>query len=139
MRASMTRSGAAIVTNMLEAVILEGTGRRAKIIKRPIAGKTGTTNQFKDALFIGFSPGMVTGVWVGMDNFQSLGGGETGATAALPIWTHFMSQALEQEPVGYFDIPDDVLQIAIDPVTGQRLDPDAPSAVQALFKKGSAP
>jgi penicillin-binding protein 1A len=138
-RGAMTRAGAAITTNMLEAVISEGTGRKAKVIKRPIAGKTGTTNQFKDALFVGFSPDLVAGVWVGMDNYASLGNGETGAKAALPIWIQFMRFALEQDAVSYFDIPDSVTQISIDPKTGQRLDPDAPHAVTALFKRDKAP
>jgi penicillin-binding protein 1A len=137
LHAAMSRAGAAIVTNMLEAVISEGTGRRARVIKRPIAGKTGTTNQFKDALFIGFSPDMATGVWVGRDNFQSIGNGESGSKAALPIWIQFMNQVLEKESVSYFDIPDNVVQVTIDPMTGQPMDPHAPAAVSALFKKDS--
>jgi penicillin-binding protein 1A len=132
---AMSRAGAAVITNMLEAVIKEGTGKKAKIItSRPIAGKTGTAENFTDALFIGFSPSIATGVWVGQDNNASLGEGETGSRTALPIWIDFMTKALENSPFQYFDIPDDVIQAWIDPATGQPVPSDSPQAVPALFK-----
>jgi len=93
-RLVMSRTGAAIMTDMLMGVIKEGTGKKANIIKRPVGGKTGTTDKCKDALFIGFSPSIVTGVWVGRDKFITLGNRETGARAALPIWVKFMEKAL---------------------------------------------
>ncbi len=138
-RVVMSRSGAAIVTNMLEAVIQEGTGRKAQILDRPVAGKTGTTNDFRDALFIGFSPGIATGVWVGQDNYRTLGRGETGARAALPIWIEFMQTALSDMPLQYFDIPDDIVSIRMDPETGTAVSRDAPRGVSAFFKKGTEP
>jgi penicillin-binding protein 1A len=135
----MSRAGAAIMTNMLNGVIQEGTGKKARVIKRPVAGKTGTTNNYKDALFIGFSPSIATGVWVGQDAPKTLGKWETGAKAALPIWIEFMTQALAYRPLQYFDIPDDVVKVSIDPKTGQ-LEPDqTPGSVPALFKKGTEP
>jgi len=138
-RLVMSRAGAAIVTNMLEGVINEGTGRRARILARSVAGKTGTTNDFKDALFIGFSPRVIAGVWVGRDDGSSLGAKETGAKAALPIWIDFMKMALQNEPRQYFDIPDDVSQIRMDPITGLARPEDSKRSVVALFKKGTEP
>ena len=138
-RLVMSRAGAAIMTNMLEGVIKEGTGRRAQILGRAVAGKTGTSNDYKDALFIGFSPHVIAGVWVGRDAGSSLGAKETGAKAALPIWIDFMKAALENEPHQYFDIPDDVSQIRMDPITGLAQPDDSKRSVVALFKKGTEP
>jgi len=136
---AMTPAAAAIVTDMLEGVIEEGTGSRAKVLNRPVAGKTGTTNDFKDALFIGYSPSIVAGVWVGQDNHQTLGYGETGSSAALPVWIEFMSAALIETLYEDFDIPKDLIRVPIDPMTGSRVNQDSPSAVQALFRKGTEP
>jgi penicillin-binding protein 1A len=133
---AMTGSSAAIITDMLEAVIKEGTGRQATVLPGPLAGKTGTTNDFRDALFIGYSPGIAAGVWVGNDDATSLGADETGARAALPIWIEFMREALADEPQRYFDIPDDVAQIYIDPRTGDRLAPGSKDAVRVMVKRG---
>ncbi len=127
------------MTNMLEGVVKEGTGKKARVIKRPIAGKTGTTNKYKDALFIGFSPSIATGVWVGQDASITLGKWETGAKAALPIWIEFMEKALANRPCQYFDIPDDVVQAHMDPLTGLLASENSPHAVTALFKKGTEP
>jgi penicillin-binding protein 1A len=138
-RLVMSRTGAAIMTDMLMAVVKEGTGKKANIIKRPVAGKTGTTDKCKDALFIGFSPSIATGVWVGRDKFVTLGKRETGARAALPIWMEFMEKALADKPFQYFDIPDDVVQVYIDPVTGLPENAKSPNAITALFKKGTEP
>ncbi|MGD9043045.1 MAG: PBP1A family penicillin-binding protein [Desulfobacterales bacterium] len=138
-RLVMSRAGAAIVTNMLEGVIKEGTGRRARMLGRAVAGKTGTTNDYKDALFIGFSPRVIAGVWVGLDDGRSLGAKETGARAALPIWIDFMKAALQNQPYQYFDIPDDVSQVRMDPITGLPQPEDSKQSVVALFKKGTEP
>ena len=135
----MSRAGAAIVTNMLEGVIQEGTGKKARVIKHPVAGKTGTTSEFKDALFVGFSPSIATGIWVGQDAFTTLGERETGAKVALPIWIEFMTAALADKPFQYFDIPDDVVKERINPSTGRIVSDDSPNAVTALFKKGTEP
>ena len=117
----------------------EGTGKKARVINRPIAGKTGTTNEYKDALFIGFSPSIATGVWVGQDVFITIGKDETGARAALPIWIEFMKQALDSKPFQYFDMPDDMVRVPMDPSTGRLVSDDAPRSVTALFKKGTEP
>ena len=135
----MSRAGAAIMTDMLIGVIQEGTGKKARGINRPIAGKTGTTNEYKDALFVGFSPSIATGVWVGQDVFITIGKNETGARAALPIWIEFMTQALDSKPFQYFDMPDDMVRIPMDPSTGLLVSDDSPRSVTALFKKGTEP
>jgi penicillin-binding protein 1A len=134
-KAAMSRAGAAIVTDMLTGVIKEGTGRRALVLRPPVAGKTGTTNGYKDALFLGFSPSVVTGVWVGQDRHETLGDRETGARAALPVWLGVMQAAQKRPARMYFDLPDEVVSLRFNPTTG-RLAPDTdPEAVEGLFRK----
>ena len=118
---------------------MEGTGKKAKALHRPVAGKTGTTNDYRDALFIGFSPTLAIGVWVGQDRHVTLGKGETGAKAALPIWIAFMKEAFKKRPYVYFDIPDGVVKVSINPITGEQVSGTDPEAVPALFKKGTEP
>ena len=93
---------ARIMVSMLQEVVQHGTGIAAAGMKYPLAGKTGTTNDFTDAWFVGFSPGMATGVWIGYDEKKSLGAKETGAHAALPIWMDFMKVALAGKDPGEF-------------------------------------
>ena len=93
------------VTSMLESVVQHGTGRSVRVLERPAAGKTGTTNDFHDAWFIGYTPEIVAGVWVGFDNQVSLGRRETGGRVAAPVWLAFMQEALEGQPVTDFPIP----------------------------------
>jgi penicillin-binding protein 1A len=135
----LSPESAAITTDMLQAVVQEGTGRKALALGRPVAGKTGTTDQFKDALFVGYSPSIVTGVWVGQDKYESLGGGETGARAALPIWIEFMGKAMATRPYQVFSAPLGTVRVAVDPVSGKRLAGDDSHAVQALFLEGTSP
>ena len=96
---------ARIMTSMLEGVVQHGTGMAAASMKLPLAGKTGTTNDFTDAWFVGFSPSTTCGVWVGYDEKKSLGAKETGARAALPIWMEFMKAALAGKDPGEFEPP----------------------------------
>jgi penicillin-binding protein 1A len=109
---------ARIMTSMLEAVVQHGTGVAATKLKVPLGGKTGTTNDFTDAWFVGFSPGITTGVWMGYDEKRSLGAKETGAHAALPIWMQFMSAALAGKDPGEFQPPPELPQKS----TAQTLD-----------------
>jgi penicillin-binding protein 1A len=106
---------ARIMTSMLREVVQHGTGMAAAGMKYPLAGKTGTTNDFTDAWFIGFSPAITTGVWMGYDEKKSLGARESGARAALPIWMDFMKVALAGKDAGSFapapDLPPDVARI----------------------------
>ena len=135
----MTREGAAVITNMLEGVIQEGTGRKARSLQGPLAGKTGTTDNCHDALFIGFSPTIAAGVWVGLDQGGSLGNRETGARAALPIWIDFMKKVPSGGSPRYFDLPDDVVKVRMDPETGLLAADGSETGVEALFKKGTEP
>jgi penicillin-binding protein 1A len=99
---------ARLMTSMLQEVVQHGTAIAATKLKMPIAGKTGTTNDFTDAWFIGFSPSTTAGVWVGYDEKKSLGAKETGARAALPIWMEFMSAASAGKDPGQFAPPPDL-------------------------------
>lgn len=130
---------AAVVTDMLRAVVLEGTGRAARGLGRPIAGKTGTTDHYRDALFVGFSPTLAVGVWVGLDHHGTLGNKETGARAALPIWIEFMKNVLRDRPYYDFDVPDGVVTLPMDPESGLLAAEGSPTAVPAVFKKGTQP
>ena len=138
-RTVISSEAAAIMTDMLKAVVVEGTGQEAMRIGRPLAGKTGTTDGYKDASFIGFSPTIIAGVWVGQDNHGTMGDKETGARAALPIWIHFMDQVLRGRLCHDFDLPEGVVQVRIDASSGLLASKDCSNAVMALFKKGTEP
>ena len=99
---------ARIMTGMLREVVLHGTGAAAAKMPFPVAGKTGTTNDFTDAWFVGFSPAMTCGVWMGFDEKRSLGAKETGAHAALPIWMNFMNTAMAGKDPGQFQVAPEV-------------------------------
>jgi penicillin-binding protein 1A len=86
------------MVSLLQGVVDFGTAQKAKILERPLGGKTGTTNNYTDAWFIGFTPSLTCGVWVGYDQKKPLGKGETGAKAALPLWIDFMQQVLKDKP-----------------------------------------
>ncbi len=135
----LSRETAYITTNMLEDVIQRGTGKRARNIGRPVAGKTGTTNDFTDAWFVGFTPSIAVGVWVGYDNNRSLGPKETGAATALPIWQLFMEAALGRLPVVPFSIPENIVYAKIDPDTGLLAAPGQETAIVELFVRGTEP
>jgi penicillin-binding protein 1A len=115
---------------MLQNVVLRGTARAAKSLGRPVAGKTGTTNDFIDAWFVGYSPGLVAGVWVGIDDQESLGSKEAGGRAALPIWMEFMQQALERVPLQEFVAPPHVRLVRVHPRTGSSGEVGAGEGIQ---------
>jgi penicillin-binding protein 1A len=109
-----------LITSLLQSVIQEGTGQRAKSLGRPAAGKTGTTNDTRDAWFIGYIPqGIVAGAWVGYDIERPLGTHETGAVAALPVWLEFMKTAVANKPIENFKVPDGIVFVKIDANTGE--------------------
>ncbi len=138
-RACLSPETAYIVTDMLKAVITGGTGRKARVLGRPLAGKTGTTDSYRDALFIGYSPDLTAGVWVGYDSGRSLGQGETGARAALPIWIQFMKQALAKKPARDFERPANIVMVPINRISGALAKPGDPQKVEAAFKIGTEP
>ncbi|SPQ00621.1 Penicillin-binding protein 1 [Candidatus Sulfobium mesophilum] len=125
-----------LITSMMQDVIKYGTGWRAKALGVPVAGKTGTTNDYKDAWFVGYSSGLVSCVWVGFDSFKTLGSLETGARAASPIWVSFMQNALHGNSEG-FSQPEGIVTAVIDPKTGL-LSRDE-SGIREFFKDGSQP
>ena len=132
-------SVAYIVTTMLQDVVKNGTARRARGLRRPVAGKTGTTNDHKDAWFVGYSPEIVTVVWVGFDVPRSLGPKESGARAALPIWLDFMRAALSGHGRKPFHQPPDVVVKAIDPATGLLASAGADQYIDEYFVRGTEP
>lgn len=130
----MSRQNAAIMTDMLRSVILEGTGRKALRIQKDIAGKTGTSDNYKDALFIGYSPDIAVGVWVGKDNSSTLGKHETGAKTALPIWIDVMVHYLSRTSYQYFDIPEGTKMVYMNPSTGKLHQTKTSDSVRTLLK-----
>ncbi len=133
------KSTAYIMTNLLEGVVKHGTGWRAKALKRPAAGKTGTTNNLFDAWFVGYTPEYITGVWVGLDEEAPMGAGETGSRAASPIWLGFMQRALEGKPVKVFEAPEGIVFAKIDADTGLLPVPESKNVVFECFKEGTEP
>jgi penicillin-binding protein 1A len=123
----------------MKEVITYGTGHAAQGLGRTAAGKTGTTNDYLDAWFMGFTRHVVTGVWVGFDNHRSIGPGETGAKAALPIWLEYMREAVKNYPSEDFQVPPGVVFASIHPVTGKLAAPNSSSAIQEVFIEGTQP
>jgi penicillin-binding protein 1A len=132
----ITQETAFLITSMMEDVVNYGTGWRAKALGRQVAGKTGTTNDYRDAWFVGYVPDMLAAVWVGFDDMRPLGQQETGARAASPIWVSFM-KAIEIGEHGFM-MPDGIVTYPVDPGNGL-LARDAGSGVREYFKRGTQP
>ncbi|NIM32384.1 MAG: PBP1A family penicillin-binding protein [Pseudomonas stutzeri] len=129
-----------IMTSMLQDVIKRGTGRRALALGRDdIAGKTGTTNDSIDSWFSGYNADLVTTVWAGFDQPQSLGRNEYGGTVALPIWMSYMGAVLKDMPEHPPAEPDGLLKLRIDPVSGRAATPSTPDAYFEVFKSEDSP
>jgi penicillin-binding protein 1A len=127
------------MTAMLEGVVERGTGTAAKAIGKPVAGKTGTTNEYRDAWFLGFSPDLVVGVYLGYDQPRSLGSTSTGGHLAAPIFTRFMQMALADQPPIPFRVPPGMTFLPIDRRTGLSAQPGAADTILEAFKPGTAP
>ncbi len=127
-----------VLVDMLRAVVLEGTGRRAARLPRIVAGKTGTTNDYVDAWFVGFSPYIVTGVWVGFDTRKSLGKDMAGSVAALPIWVDYMRVAASKYPNDDFPMPEGVIEVLINTKDYVKAD-DTCDGVPMVFIEGTEP
>jgi penicillin-binding protein 1A len=132
-------STAYIMTNIMESVVKSGTGWRLKALKRPVAGKTGTTNNLFDAWFMGYTPRYTTGVWVGLDQEAPMGKGETGSRAASPIWLEFMKNALEGKPARTFNVPEGIVFAKIDAKTGLLPIEESEETIFECFKEGTVP
>ncbi len=138
-RKVIEQNTAYIMTSLLEGVVKHGTGHRVKALKRPVAGKTGTTNNLHDAWFVGYTPRYNTGTWVGYDEENSLGKGETGSRAASPIWVGFMQRLLADKPVRVFQVPEGVVFSKIDAETGLLPIPESKKTIFECFKEGTVP
>src|SRR5262249_51768852 len=134
-REALTPEMAYVITHMLRGAVERGTGQGAKVLGRPIAAKTGTTNDYSNAWFIGFTPRVATGVWVGYDRPRSLGRDETGSRVAVPIWTAYMAKVLGDSPREDFPVPERVSLVPID------MDPsnECVRVVTMAFIRGTEP
>jgi penicillin-binding protein 1A len=134
-REAVSPETAFVITHMLKGVVERGTGQAAKALGRPVAAKTGTTNDYSNAWFIGYTPRLATGVWVGYDRPRSLGKDETGSRVAVPIWVGFMGKVLGDSPKEDFAMPDRVVLVPVD------LDPsnECVRVVMMAFVKGTEP
>ncbi|HEY0032549.1 MAG TPA: penicillin-binding protein 1A [Devosia sp.] len=126
------------ITSMMEGVVQRGTGTAAKVLNRPVAGKTGTTNDYKDAWFVGFTPELAVGVYVGYDQPRSMGSAVTGGTFAVPIFTEFMQKALEGKPPTPFNEPAGMTNAWIDPNSGTEAY-EGQASIEEAFKPGTGP
>lgn len=128
-----------IITSMMRSVIMQGTGASVRQygFNRPAAGKTGTTDDFRDAWFVGYTPDLLCVVWTGYDDNTPLG--MTGAQAALPIWANFMRKATAEMPFTDFAVPSGIVVRSIDPITGQLSTGSCPETIQEVFISGTEP
>ena len=127
------------ITSMMEGVVTRGTATGVRKVGKPIAGKTGTTNDYRDAWFIGYSPDLVAGVFVGYDTPRKMGRGATGGGLAAPIFTEFMKNALASSPGKPFQVPPGIKLIPIDRRTGLRASPGDEGVILEAFKPGTLP
>lgn len=128
-----------VITDLLRGAVQEGTGWRVRELRRPAAGKTGTTNDLRDAWFVGYTPELVAGVWVGYDDHVPMGRAETGSRAASPIWLDFMQEALKGLPVVDFPVPDGVVFAKIDAEKGLLAGPNSAGTVFQAYVEGTEP
>jgi 1A family penicillin-binding protein len=138
---AVSAGAAYVTTRMLQDVMVYGTAKSLKAfsMKRPAAGKTGTTDDYRDAWFIGYTPQVITGVWVGYDKPRPGGKGFTGGAVAAPIWEKFMQQAVAARPATDFPQPDTVVSTTIDPDTGYRANAECPEKLDEFYLKETEP
>jgi penicillin-binding protein 1A len=126
-------------TYLLKGVIQNGTGKGARNLNHPLAGKTGTTNDYVDAWFIGYSPEVVTGVWTGHDEQVTMGFGQTGGRSALPIWKDFMKAAIRKDKSRDFKVPQGIVFVPVNPRTGKLVKTGSQDTFLEAFVAGSEP
>jgi penicillin-binding protein 1A len=124
---------------VMQDVVESGTGQRVRKLGRPVAGKTGTTDDMRDAWFMGFTPSLVAGVWVGFDQERSMGRQEVGGRAAAPIWLYFAEKAFQGSPVELFPVPEGIVFMRVDPKTGVPAKPTTRAAIYECFIEGTTP
>jgi penicillin-binding protein 1A len=127
------------VVSLLQGVVLRGTGRRIASIGKPLAGKTGTTNDSNDTWFLGFTPDLAVGVFVGFDQPSTLGEGETGSSVAAPVFKAFMERALQDRPAIPFRIPSGIRLVRVNVNTGRLAQPGDRHVILEAFKPGTEP
>lgn len=127
------------MVHMLEGVVERGTGKAISVLGRPLAGKTGTSNDSKDNWFVGFSPDLAVGIFVGFDDPSTLGGHETGASTAVPIFRDFMKEALKDKPPVPFRIPPGIHMVRVNAATGRPTDSSDKNAIYEAFKPDTVP
>jgi len=127
------------ITSMMEGVVQRGTATVVREVGKPVAGKTGTTNDEKDAWFIGFTPDLAAGVYMGYDKPRHLGHNVTGGHVAAPIVKDFLKAALADKPAVPFRVPPGIKLVRVDPKTGLRAGPGTQSGLLEAFKPGTAP
>jgi penicillin-binding protein 1A len=127
------------MTSILEGVVQRGTATVLKSLNRPVAGKTGTTNEERDAWFVGYTPDMVVGVYVGFDTPRPMGKGRTGGGVAAPIFGEFMKRALADEPAAPFRVPPGLKLVRVNLKTGLRAEPGSTQAILEAFKPTEEP
>ena len=128
-----------LTTSLMQSVVEDGTAKRVKQLQRPVAGKTGTTNESRNAWFIGFTPDHVAGVWVGFDNNDPLGPYETGGRAAIPVWLSYMTEAMDDASPQDFVPPANIVFALVDPKSGKLAPPEAEGALNEPFVQGTEP
>jgi penicillin-binding protein 1A len=128
-----------IISNLMRGVVQRGTGAAASRLGRPLAGKTGTTNDYTDAWFIGFDPTLVTGTWFGFDQKVTLGERETGTRTALGPWMEFMSAALKDKPIEEFPVPSNIVFVPVDKKTGYPASGEGSDVILEAFISGTEP
>ena len=124
---------------VMRDVVESGTGRRVKSLGRPVAGKTGTTNDIRDAWFIGFTPSLIAGVWIGFDQETTLGKNEVGGRAAAPVWLYFMEKVTQHTPIEDFPTPEGIIFVKVDPKTGLASGGSDKEAIYEAFLASAPP
>jgi penicillin-binding protein 1A len=127
------------MVSILEGVVQRGTAKAVSAIGKPLAGKTGTTNDANDAWFVGFSPDLAVGLYIGFDHPRPLGGKETGGSVSAPVFKDFMGEALKNEPATPFRMPPGIRLVRVDAATGQLAEPGQRNAIWEAFKPGTEP
>ncbi len=135
----MDENTAYVMVDLMHSVVSSGTATKALELKKKVAGKTGTTNDYRDAWFVGFTPEVLTAVWVGLDDFKGMGKGQYGGELALPIWVDYMRPSLEKYPPSKYKEPEDIVKVRIDSKTGLLAPEGTEKSVEVVFKKDTEP